>query len=370
MRPLVEEWWQARKTRVRRLAADIESRISIVVVLVLVAAAGFFAVAALARSALALIAYQWCANHPLLVALAVGLYALLLAMRLRSNLSLEYAQSWLRSTPISARSFAAMIAMRIAINIVVQAALTGAIALLFALAARRATVPLLLPLLGGFAIGGVLGAICPQPSMRQASEASRFVLKAPHNDAPSLEGLSRWPVLAALAWHRPENSRWLFIAAALSVPMGSSALLGVAILAVWSLGSYLLALVRCLSSVAAQAAHWLRPTTISFPRFAWALVRRVLIHQCIGTVIFCAALIAVGANVGDALYVGSVWLSLVCMMSAIGTSRAFLARAPTVRTVASVAAVLATESAARGFGIALSALIALAHVRGGTHARP
>ena len=368
-RPALLAWALQVQSRIQNARAALRPIHLAALIAIVIALMGVLPVAAkleITRSSLA-----WLAQHPFSIGLASALFEVLAMPRRRADLASEFERGWLASTPLPRRAWRQLAAIRLSARFI---ALWFSIALLILILCELAGTPhvgmLWVALTSGALVGGAVGSVWPAARSADRREDSRYVAKARSRGLrPSLAGLSHWPIARALAWHRPENSRWLFVAAALSVPMGSSALLGLAILVVWSLGSYLWLLVRSLRRVARDAALWLRPTGISFPQFAWALARRALMHQCIGTAIFITVLVVMGATFNDAVYAGATWLSIVCMLAAIDSRHGFLARPSAVRAAASVAAVLGFEFVTRGLGIGLSAAIAIAHCREVTHVR-
>ncbi|HVF18535.1 MAG TPA: hypothetical protein VNA21_16550, partial [Steroidobacteraceae bacterium] len=332
---------------------------------------GLTAIALVARSSMARQALQWMVQHPVIVSLAASIYTLLLVRRLRLRLALEYTRSWLRAAPISSRSFSAMAALRIASNVFMHLTVLSVLVVSVSLVVTQPVASTLLPLLCGVLIGVALGTLLPRPSVSQHStENSRFLIRGRHvASRPSLDGLSMWPIAHALAWHRPENSRFLFIAAALSVPVGSSALLGLAILATWSLASYLFALARAVPDVAKEAALWLRPTSVPFGSFAWAITRRVLAHQLIAVTLLGGVAVAAGGTILSVLYFCAMWLLISAMIAMINVRQHFLALPPLLRTVIATGLVLAAESRVRGWGAGLAIVISFAHLRGPTRVR-
>jgi hypothetical protein len=365
MRPLLHAWLQERKARVQRLVHQVGSRASFGFLIALTAVAALLAVNLVASSSFAHEAIEWMADHRVIAAIGGGIYTLLLVRRLRLRLALEHARSWLRALPISSRSFAGMTALRTSMTVVAHVSLLSGIVVFGAIAADQSLASTLSPLLCGLLIGTILGAISPQSAAAQpSSERSRFILRVRRPErAASLDGLSKWPIAHALAWHRPENSRFLFIAAALSVPVGSSAVLGLAILATWSLASYLFALARAISEVAREAALWLRPTSVPFRSFAWAITRRVLVHQVIGLTLLGGIATAAGGTIRSAVYFCAMWLLIASMIAMINLRQRFFSMSSLVRSVVAAVVVLAAESRVRGWGGAVAIAVLFFHLR-------
>jgi hypothetical protein len=334
---------------------------------------GGVALFSFARSSIVREAIEWLATNQILVGLSATLYAMLFVVRRRAHLRAEQSQSWLIAAPIPVRAFRRVTAIRVALAIAGQALLLIALLIGLGFANQYAPADLSHAIGGwiiGIALGSFIGASWPQKLAVQRTEASRFVPKASAKPtAPSLAGLSRWPIAKAVAWHRPENSRALFIIAALSVPVGAPALLGIAILAVWTLGSYLIAVMRAVPAVAREASIWLRPTTLPFASFAWAIGRRAFVHQFIGTVLLAAVFVFLGGRIADVVYFAGLWLALTVMIGMIGIRQSYLSLSSSGRTLLCVLLVLAAESRARGWGLPITAILMLAHMRGGTRGR-
>lgn len=313
-------------------------------------------------------AIAWATKNAFLIGLAASLYALLFVTRRRAHLREERASSWLIATPISPRAFAMTSAMRIAAGLVLQAAALAVALIALAMVNGQAVQSLWTPvgaMAAGMFVGAVAGALWPLKNLAKRSEESRFVRKARATTMqPSLTGLSRWPIAKAIAWHRPENSRVLFILAALSVPMGASALLGLAILAVWTLASYLLAVVRAVPAVAREASIWLRPTSLSFAAFARSIGIRALVHQTCGTALLGSVFVLLGAHVGDVLFFACLWLAITAMIGSIAIRQSYLSLPSFGRMLLSVLVVLIAESRGRGFGLPLALVVAGFHFRG------
>ena len=114
------------------------------------------------------------------------------------------------------------------------------------------------------------------------------------------------------------------------------------------------------------AGQWLRSTPITFWAFAWPLARRMLLHQVVGTLAGVAIMLLLGAPPRVALYIGTLWLALVVVVTAVSLADCYRARSPAVKLVLSTLAVLVTEQRWRGWGIALAMLVTAVHLRGGT----
>lgn len=123
---------------------------------------------------------------------------------------------------------------------------------------------------------------------------------------------------------RPENARLLFLFVTMFViQAGTSALRGLAILVLWTVAAYLVSLASAGVWVAYEAAAWLKPTPLAFGNFAWPIVRRLLPHQVVATLIA-----AIGSIVADAPWIPVVsvslaWLIAVVLVYGIALSRSY-----------------------------------------------
>ena len=318
--------------------------------------------------------FNWLVEYAPMVAVVVGVHTLLEIGRRRQRAAEANGRSWLSATPgaaaVRSRTTLAQVAAPLA------AQLAGAVSLV-ALIAVAASAPfdavamLFGWTLGGAALGATIGALRRLPTGEGRAEASRYVARARSTSgAATLRGLSRWPVLQAVSWFRPENARVLFMLAAVSVPLGSSALLGLAIVAFWTLASYMATLLYAVSQVAREASLWLRATPLRFAQFAWAISRRALVHQFIGTSLVSATLFAMGTPLTGVLRVAALWLAIVVLVATIALAEAFRARPPGLRIAFLVSATVATDYRAPGWALPLAAVIGAFHLRGAvTHAR-
>jgi hypothetical protein len=218
------------------------------------------------------------------------------------------------------------------------------------------------------AIGSIVGWWSARRSRADALEGSRYVgaIKPRNETRPSVAALSGWPVAQVRAWGRPENLRILVLIPALfAVQAGSSAVHGLSVLAIWVLGGYLGGLLRAVWHTARAASDWLRSTPIPFAQFAWAMTRKALLHQFVGTVGAAAVLISLGAPLASALYVSALWLAIVVLSYSIFVVDAYRSRPPLIRLVLSFATLAIVEAREHGWSIPLAALLAAWHLRAG-----
>ncbi len=150
--------------------------------------------------------------------------------------------------------------------------------------------------------------------------------------------LSGWPIAQVLAWSRPENSRYVLIAALLAVQGGSSALTGLSVIAMYFVASYLAALLSAMTAVAKSAAVWLRATPITLMGFVWSVSRRALAHQLVGVALAVTCMLLLGSPVGVAFEVAGLWLGLFISISGFALVDHYRGRSPLVKIALAIAA--------------------------------
>ncbi|HET8696755.1 MAG TPA: hypothetical protein VFO94_04680 [Gammaproteobacteria bacterium] len=307
-------------------------------------------------------------DRPTLLAMGCAVYAAALVIRRRREAAASLARSWLVATPGAVRGRRAAAATLVAISLAWRLAALLVLALLVATDAAVAlqqSLHLAAWAAAGAGLGAVLGAGIRRAPHAERHPASRYTLRprAQLGVTPSAAALSRWPAAQALAWSRPENSRWLLFAAMSSVPMGAGALGGLAILATWLGMSYLTAMLAALPRVAADAAAWLRSTPIDFWSFAWPIARGCLWQQAAGAAVAALVMIAAGAAPLDVLELVCLWLALVTLVAAVSLADCYRARVPHWKIWTSGLTALLAEQRARGLGVALALAVAAWHLR-------
>jgi hypothetical protein len=334
-----------------------------------------FSLSGRAVSAIETLAEYW-----VLLALVAGIYAASSVSGRRRQLEESKSHSWLIATPIPPHDLLISQAIRvllpllvIAVSVVMFPALVALMNEGTAAAAERAAVSAA----GGLIIGGVVGwwlggrgpkhsgvvpsRYVPKPRGRRPTLARTSSELAPATGEPArasgaladasmrpdAAGLSGWPIAQVFAWSRPENSRYVLIAALLAVQGGSSAIAGLSVVAMYFVASYLAALVSAMTSVAGSAAAWLRATPITLMGFVWSVSRRALAHQIIGVALAIACMLMLGAPVGMALEVAALWLGLFVSISGFALVDSYRGRSPLVKIALSVAAFAALATVAQ-----------------------
>jgi len=337
-------------------------------------------------------AIQTLAEYWVLLAVVSAIYAVTSVSGRRRRLEELKSQSWLIATPIPPRSLLISHAIRVLLPLFVIAATLVIFPALVAMtnegvdaAAQKAAGAAAGGLLIGCAIGWWTGGraktsgvvpsrYVPQPRVRRSAPSRlRHVSQvsagraepakvsgevttaaAEHANAdlrPDAGGLVGWPIAQVLAWSRPENSRYVLVAALLAVQGGSSAMAGLSVVAMYFVASYLAALVSAMTTVATSAAAWLRATPITLMGFVWSVSRRASMHQCIGVAMAVGCMLVLGAPVGMALEIAALWLGLFISISGFALVDSYRGRSPLVKIALSLAA--------------FAALATVAHLRAG-----
>ena len=310
-------------------------------------------------------------DYRALVIAAVGLYAAFTVGKQRESAEVRYTQFWLAAAPV--RQYSRTLAILV-VTLLPLAAQLLAVCVMFAAMGVAGHVDatvvgrVMLWVAVASAIGSIVGWWSARRSRADALEGSRYVggVKPRSETLPSLAALSGWPLAQVRAWGRPENLRILVVIPALfAVQAGSSAVHGLSVLAIWVLGGYLSGLLRAVWHTARSASEWLRSTPISFAQFAWAMTRRALLHQLIGTAVAAAVIVSLGAPWPSALYVSVLWLAIVLLAYSIFVVDAYRSRPPLIRLVLSFATLAIVEAREHGWSIPLAALLAAWHWRAG-----
>jgi hypothetical protein len=312
----------------------------------------------------ALLAYR------VLTIVAVGVYAAFSVSRERRRAEVRYAQFWLAAAPV--RQYSRTLAILVVSSMSLAAQLLAACLLLAVMGMAgdvdaSAVVESTLWIVGAGAIGAAAGWWLARRSRADAMEGSRYVgaVKYRNDMVPSAAALSGWPLAQVRAWGRPENLRVLVVVALFAVQGGSSAVHGLSVVAIWLLGGYLAGLLTAILQTARSAAHWLRSTPIPFAQFAWAVTRRALLYQVVGTAIAGLLMVILGAPLASALYVSALWLTIVLLACSVGLADSYRSRPSFIKLALSFAALAAVEAREQAWSIPIAALLAAWHLRAG-----
>ena len=313
-------------------------------------------------------------EYRLLTIAAVALYAAFAVSKQRERAEVRYTQFWLAAAPV--RQYSRTLAILV-VTLLPLAAQLLAVCVLFAAMGIAGGVDatlvgkVVLWIVVAATIGATAGWWSARRSRADALEGSRYVGAAkPRSETiPSATALSGWPIAQVRAWGRPENLRILVLIPALfAVQAGSSAVHGLSVLAIWVLGGYLGGLLRAVWQTGSSASDWLRSTPIPFAQFAWAMTRKALLHQFVGTAVAAGVMISLGAPLLSTLYVGALWLAIVLLSYSIFVVDAYRSRQPLVRLILSFATLAIVEAREHGWSIPLAALLAAWHLRAGAKA--
>lgn len=338
------------------------------------------------------------AEYWVLLAVVAAIYAATSVSGRWRQLEESRSQSWLIATPIPARSLLISQAIRVLLPLAVLAVAAVLFPALIALmnegvaaAAEKVAGAAIGGLLVGSAVGwfaarrakpsGVVPSrYVPQPRLRRSvpaqsrgtpsqtsSEVAHTAVAGAHvTDAatgeaahiagadasvtgevafvagaytrPDVAGLSGWPIAQVLSWSRPDNSRYVLVAALLAVQGGSSALTGLSVVAMYFVASYLAALLSAMTAVAKSAAIWLRATPITLMGFVWSISRRALAHQLIGVALAITCMLLLGSPLSMALQLAALWLGLFVSISGFALVDHYRGRSPLVKIALSIAA--------------------------------
>jgi hypothetical protein len=305
------------------------------------------------------------APHLLTVNVLVALQASVLAHWGRRKWTAIYSGNWLSTLPVSRRQCARMVALRAFLASAPLLALPPAVVLLARLCAPRSgaiTSALLTGIGIATAVGVLLGWYLPAREVRHSAPALPYAAASRASAVPRLVALSRWTETQTRVWLQPRSLARLLLPAMLLVPM-DSANVAIALLSLWVLAVYLLVLLRAMVQVAREGAAWLRPTSLTFYRFAWSVARRPLFKQLQWTLLATVLLVALGCQPLVAARVAEWWLALVSVTSGIALSRAYQSRAMRLRLLVSVCAMAVLERFRQHLALPCALVISAWHIR-------
>lgn len=309
-------------------------------------------------------------TYRVLMMVAIAAYAAFAVARQRRSAEIRYTQFWLAAAPV--RQYSRTLAILVVTLLPLMSQLVAACVLLAAMGIAGgvgATMvgESMLWSVGAAVIGAAVGWWSARRSRSDALEGSRYVGAVEHrtHTVPSAAALSGWSLAQVRAWGRPDNLRILLMVAMLAVQAGSSALVGLSVVAIWLLGGYLAGLLTAVLQTANVASRWLRSTPMPFAQFAWAVTRRALLYQVVGTAVATALMLILGSPWLSTLYVGAVWLTIVVLSCSIGLAESYRARPTFARIALSFAALAVVEARAHGWSIPIAAVLAAWHLRAG-----
>lgn len=291
-------------------------------------------------------AIETLARYWVLVGVMTAVYAFSAVNRRRRNLEESQALSWLIATPIAPSSLRLSHAIRTLLPLFLMfvAIVIFAVSALLMNDGIAASAGMVVAAAGGgMGIGGAVGwwaAGRGRLKEHTNTAASRYVPRPRVTGSlrPDAAALENWPVAQVFAWSRPENSRYVLVAALLAVQGGSSAIAGLSVVAMYFIASYLAALLSAMMTVSKLAATWLRSTPMTLGAFVLTLSRRALIHQLVGTVLATAFMYLLGTPLSMALDVAALWFGFVISISGVVLVDSYRGRSPAVKIALSVAA--------------------------------
>lgn len=268
-------------------------------------------------------AVELLSDYWLLTAVVTTVYAASSVANRRRRIHELHLQSWLIAAPISQASVRASQAIRTLAPLTAQFLVVISLILLMSGEGR-----VIAAITAGLLVGAALGWRASIERSGERTPGSNYVRVKRSGGAQALSG---WPIAQVLAWSRPENSRYVLIVALFAVQGGSSAILGLSVVALYFIGSYLAALLSALISVAKAASAWLRSTPMSLSDFVWILCRRALLHQVVGTALAATFMLLLGAPLLATLQIAALWLSLVISVSGCALVDCYQGRSPRMK---------------------------------------
>jgi hypothetical protein len=304
------------------------------------------AVATLAGIAVSVLSHRFAAavdllaDYWILTTVVTAVYAASSVARRRRRIHELHLQSWLIAAPVPTASLRASQAIRTLLPAFAQFLGTALfIVIVNSMSAElRDAGKVIATIAAGLCVGAVVGWQASIDRSNERSPASRYVRLQRTRGAmrPSGQALSSWPISQVLAWSRPENSRYVLVVALFAVQGGSSAIVGLSVVAMYFIGSYLAALLSALLNVAKAAGAWLRATPMALSEFVWMLSRRALVHQALGTALAAAFMLLLGAPLVATLQIAALWLGLVISVSGCALVDGYRGRSPTVKLALSL----------------------------------
>lgn len=311
------------------------------------------------------------ASHPRWVFCAALLHAAIWTSWKRRHFREQGMNDWLIALPIEAAAVSRALALRASAAPVMQViailVLVGLLDTLQASANTRIGISSLC-LSAGCVLGAALGW-----RLARVSTAADTIIGSRYAPTPavsrqrgaSLSALSRWPIAQAFAWSHPRAAIKIVLPVLLAMPAGVSALTALGALICWLSGCYLLWVLRAVALIAQLAGDWLRATPMPFERFAWTLAKRVLAHQCLGTILMVLLLMALGSPWQTALQIGEAWLMLVVAWISVAAAYGYAGRSMRAQLLISFALIAAAEMIRQGLAIPVGLAIAAWHGRRG-----
>ncbi|MFZ0007209.1 MAG: hypothetical protein WAK94_03120 [Steroidobacteraceae bacterium] len=285
-------------------------------------------------------------SHLMTVGILVALQASMLAHWGRRKWTAIYSSNWLSTLPTTRRATLTAVAWRSFLwPLLAWLVLTSAVLLSSRTVTGLSglTVPLFAAISVATVIGALLGWFLPYRNTDDMRLVTPHSLGSGPSGTPTLAGLSSWAAVQTRVWLRPRSLARLLLPAMLALPMDMSGNVAVALLFVSAVALYLLVLLRAMAHVARAGAAWLRPTPLTFRRFAWAVARHPLLKQAQWTLVAAGFLIALGCKPLLAVRVAEAWLALVGVTSGIALAHAYQSRSFRLKLLISICALAVVE---------------------------
>lgn len=351
--PVLLVEWLRLANALKRWRSELTSGVCFMATVgVMLAAAAVIVLSSRLGAAVKLLADYW-----VLTAVVTIVYAASSVARRRRRMHDLHLQSWLIAAPVPQASLRASQAIRTLLPTLAQILLAASFVLLveWMTAQAQGAGKVVAAIAVGLLVGAAVGWRASVEHSAARSFASRYVPSKRKRATmrPDGRALSKWPIAQVLAWSRPENSRYVLIVALFAVQGGSSAIVGLSVVALYFICSYLAALLSALLHVARSASVWLCVTPMAMSEFVWNLSVRALVHQAFGTALVAVFMLLLGAPLALTLQLAALWLGLVISISGCALVDSYRRRSPAMKVAftllawATLAAVLQFKAAGR-----------------------
>jgi hypothetical protein len=260
-----------------------------------------------------------------LIAILPAAYVAAAAARQKARHAAEPSRSWLVGVSTGgALENSFRVLEMIAMPVLAVAGLCMAVMLFTGLvgAGSEEGVSVAPSLLGGAVLGGVIGVLISRPrTSRRAFSRHQPALEPTDALTPRLRGLSLWPIEQTRRWGRLGTAAWAALPVFLGLPMGTPALTGSAVVALWLVAFYSIVLISALARDARLAAQWLRPTAIARTRLTWHVTFPAVVLLIAGAALITPLLIQLGASSSVAILIALCWGCLCASGAVVACAR-------------------------------------------------
>jgi len=299
-------------------------------------------------------------SHPVILSLLVAVESSVLAQLGRRRWDIAYCSNWLSTLPVSRRQLNGMIALHAIRYPVVVLTL-----LIFAALLIHAPMTLLAGLGIATVAGTVLGWFMPQ----QAGEDSALPLAALGRQpagpplTATLASLSGWSAAQARLWLRPRSISRVLLPVMLSLPMGTSGNLAIALMTLLMLMAYLCVLLFAMRKVVREGEAWLRATPVDLTRLAVAVLTRPLLQQLQWTLLATVLFVALGTPPVAAVRLAEWWLAIVLLTSGVYVGHIRHGQPVTSRLIVSFGTLVVLDRVKQHLAVPCALLISAWHLR-------